>query len=53
MAEIKENNAKFLQGIREVLSGSFENMTFRKDGRINLKDESPHVKRPTNTKKNA
>ena len=50
MAGIKSNNAKFLQGVREVLSGSFENLKFSKDGRINLKDEAPYVKRPNQYK---
>lgn len=46
MAGIKSNNAKFLLGVRDELSGSLVNLKFSKNGVIQMKDPNTAVKRP-------
>ena len=51
MEKVKYNTAKFLQGIREVNSGTLQMLKFSKDGRVNLIDKSVAVKRPNQYQK--
>lgn len=46
MDKVKRNTAKFMLGINDVNSGSLLFLKFSRNGRINLADQSPAVKRP-------
>ena len=46
MAGIKANNAKFMLGVRDTVSGSLVNLKFSKNGVVQLKDNNTAVKRP-------
>jgi hypothetical protein len=50
MARVKRNTAKLLLGIRGNDSGTLLNLKFSRNDRVNLLDESPHVKRPNQYK---
>jgi len=46
MAKVKQNNDAILKGIRDINSGTLLNLTFSKNGRVKLSDQSIAVKRP-------